>query len=242
MKNYAKRISGLDIFRGVAILLMVTYHFIYDLNHFNLITIEINQNPLLLIFRYIIMSMFILGVGMSLVLVHQHAVNWKSLRKRLIQLGLAAIAVSISTYIVFPDSWVYFGILHFILLSSFLVLPLIKLPKITLFLAVVIFIGSSTHYFHLHDLFALLKEPLCLPSPSSQDLVPLFPWLTPLLTGMLIVQYKLHEKIFNHKIFNINFSINKILKKMGQNSLIIYLIHQPILFLSFDLYFRFFSK
>lgn len=237
-----KRIEGLDIFRGVALLLMMTYHFIYDLNHFKLIEVEINQSIPLLVLRYVIMTMFLMGAGMSLVLAHQHGLNWKSIQKRIVQLGLAAFAVSLATYIVFPDAWVYFGILHFILLSSLLLLPFINSPKTTLTLAIFIFIGSHMEYLHLHDLFALLKEPLGLPSPHSQDLVPLFPWLSPMLLGMFLVQSQYHQKIFGHKIFNMNFSLNKLLKKMGQYSLVIYLLHQPILFLGFDFYFKFFSK
>lgn len=237
-----KRIEGLDIFRGIALLFMITYHFIYDLNHFNLIAIEINQSIPLLVLRYSIMSMFILGAGMSLILTHQNGLNWKSIQKRLLQLGLASLAVSMATYLVFPDSWIYFGILHFILLSSILVLPLIAFPKTTLVLALFIFIASHLGYLHLQDVFALLKEPLGLPSPHSQDLVPLFPWLTPLLIGMFLVQSNYHQKIFNHKFFKMDCARNKLLKKMGQHSLVIYLLHQPILFLGFDVYFRFFSK
>lgn len=236
-----KRIDGLDIFRGLAILFMILYHFTYDLNYFRIIHIDLNHTPSFLIIRYTIMSMFLVSVGMSLALAHRKQIKWKAVQKRILQLGLASLAVSIATYIIFPKAWVYFGILHFILFASVISLPLLKFPKTTLTLVIVILLGSASKLLHMHGLYALLQEPLSLPR-HSEDLVPFIPWFAAPLVGILLIHYDLHKKIFTHKIFNVNSNINKILKKMGQNALVIYLIHQPIFFLAFESYFRFFSK
>jgi uncharacterized membrane protein len=236
-----QRIDGLDIFRGFAILCMILYHFTYDLNYFRIITIDLNHTPSFLIIRYSIMSMFLLSVGMSLTLAHKNSIKWSAIRKRILQLGIASVLVSIATYVVFPNNWVYFGILHFVLLGSLIALPLLKFPKLTLILSLLILVGSDTQLLHLHGLYTFLQVPLSLPL-HSEDLVPLFPWLAVILLGTLIVHHDYHQKIFTHKLFNINSSTNKILKKMGQHSLVIYLIHQPILFGAFELYFIFFSK
>lgn len=241
-KENPSRLHGLDIFRGLAVIFMIIYHFMYDLTLYHLADLNINHSPYLLAIRYTIMSMFLLSVGMSLTLAHQKGIQWRKIAKRSFILSLASLAVTVSTYSIFPNSWIYFGILHFILISSLLVLPLLKFPKMTLLLSLFIVIGSLTGVLHLHHLFALLQEPLSLPSSKSQDLVPLFPWLAVILIGMLIVQHKWHEKIFKHQCFEMKYAMNKILKKIGQNTLLIYLIHQPILFLGFELYFRFFSK
>ncbi len=234
-----QRINGLDIFRGFAILSMILYHFTYDLNYFRIISIDMNHTFGFLFVRYSIMSMFLLSVGMSLALAHKNSIRWVAIRKRIIQLGLASLLVTIATYIVFPNAWVYFGILHFVLFASLIVLPLLKFPKVTFFLTLFILLGSASKLLHLHGLYNFLQVPLSLPT-HSEDLVPLFPWLAVILLGILIVQYNYHQKIFEYKIFNMNSFINKILKKMGQNSLLIYLIHQPILFGAFELYFKLF--
>ena len=236
-----KRINGLDIFRGMAILSMMIYHFTYDLNYFGFIAVDMNHTLNFLIPRYLIMSMFLLSVGMSLILAHQDGIRWSGIPKRILQLGLASLAVSITTYVVFPNSWAYFGILHFILFASIIVLPLLNFPQTTLILALLILLASATKLIDMHSLFSLLQAPLHLPQ-YSEDLVPFVPWIAVVLLGMSLVQYNYHTKIFSSKIFNSNFSINKILKKMGQNSLIIYLIHQPIFFVGFALYFIIFSK
>jgi len=236
-----KRIDGLDIFRGFAILAMILYHFTYDLNYFRIISLDMNHTLATLVIRYTIISIFLLSMGMSLALVHNRAIKWSSIRKRILQLGLASLLVTVATYIVFPTSWIYFGILHFILVASLITVMLLKFPKVILLLTLVILIGSVMHVLNMNWLYALLKEPLFLPN-YTEDLVPLFPWLAVVFIGTLLVHHNLHEKIFKFPLFNTKFRINRLLKKMGQHSLLIYLIHQAIIFGAFELYFRFFSK
>jgi len=236
-----KRINGLDIFRGFAILAMVLYHFTYDLNYFRIISLDMNHSLTILLIRYTIITIFLLSMGMSLALVHNNGIRWGSMRKRVLQLGSASLLVTLATYFVFPTSWIYFGILHFILVASLITVILLKFPKILLLFSIMILIGSATHTLHLHGLYALLKEPLSLPL-HTEDLVSLFPWLAVVFLGTLLVHHNVHQKIFTLPIFTTKLFINRLLQKMGQNSLLIYLIHQGILFGAFELYFKFFSK
>jgi len=236
------RLDGLDIFRGWALLFMVLYHFSYDLNHFQIISININHSLSFLISRYSIISMFLLSVGISLALVHQQGICWESVQKRIFILGLASLVVTLTTYIEFPTSWIYFGILHFILFSSLLALPFLNYPKITFISAVIILIGSMTNVLQVHGVFAFLQPILNLPPLSSEDVIPLTPWFALVLLGINSVQYNLHQKILTHPFFNTNFAWNKSLKFIGQHSLLIYLLHQPLLFFAFDVFFSFFSK
>jgi len=236
-----KRIDGLDIFRGFAILAMILYHFTYDLNYFRIINLDMNHSPATLLIRYTIITIFLLSMGMSLALVHNNGIRWGSMRKRVLQLGSASLLVTLATYFVFPTSWIYFGILHFILVASLITVMLLKFPKITLLLSIAILIGSATHILHLNGLYSLLKEPLSLPL-HTEDLVPIFPWLAVVFLGTLLVHYNLHQKIFMLPLFSTKCRINRLLQKMGQNSLLIYLIHQVIIFGAFELYFKVFSK
>ena len=234
------RVIGLDIFRGLALLLMIIYHFNYDLSYFHIIEVNLNSSNFFLIFRYIIITMFLLSVGISLSLVHKKSISWRRVKRRVLLLALASIAVTIATYIVFPNSWIYFGILHFILLASILALPFLNYPKIALLFAILIFIGSATEFLTVHPLFNLLQPILHLPPIHTQDVISIFPWFGVVLLGTVIAYYNLHLKIFNQKIFNNNSSLNRVLEFMGQHSLAIYLIHQPILFFIFDSYFKIF--
>jgi len=200
-----------------------------------------NHSHTVLLIRYTIITIFLLSMGMSLALVHKNGIRWASMHKRILQLGSASLVVTVATYFVFPISWIYFGILHFILVASLITVMLLKSPKITLLLSITILIGSATHILHFNGLYAVLKEPLSLPT-YTEDLVPLFPWLAVVFIGTLLVHHNLHQKIFTHPLFNTKFRINRVLQKMGQNSLLIYLIHQVIIFGTFELYFKFFSK
>ena len=233
MKNH--RVIGLDIFRGWALLLMVIYHFNYDLSYFNIIKINLNSSNFFLLFRYTIICMFLLSMGISFSLVHRKSISWRKLRKRILLLSLASLAVTIATYIVFPNSWIYFGILHFILLSSLLALPFLNHPKIALLSAILILIGYATDSLSIHPLFNYLQPILHLPPIHTQDIITLFPWFGVVLLGTVIAYYDLYQKIFIQKIFNNNSLHNRVLKFMGQHSLLIYLIHQPILFFTFDI-------
>lgn len=237
-----KRIVGLDVFRGWAILFMIMYHFVYDLNLFHILTFDMNHNLFSLLVRYSIMSMFIISVGMSLSLAHKKFIHWGKLRKRTFILFLAASIVSIATYVEFPHSWVYFGILHFIVFSTFLALPFLGYPKLTALIIIVILLGHLTGTLHMHSLFSIVQPILNLPPFISQDIVRLVPWFAVLLIGTLMVHYRLHERIFTQSFFETQFSINKTLEFMGKNSLLIYLLHQPILFFGFDSYVKLFSK
>jgi uncharacterized membrane protein len=229
MKN-TKRLIGIDIFRGWAILLMVIFHFSYDIHYFNIIDFQIQSNTFFIWFRFLIVSMFLLTVGMSLKLAHQQKINWSSLKKRALYLGIASFLVTSSSYVIFPNSWIYFGILHFILIASFIVLPLLNHPYLSLILAVTSFIAFHMEIINMHWLFNLLVNPLHLPPKISVDVVRFVPWISFVLIGMSMVSLGWHQKFFNTYFFNRKSSINNFFSFLGQHALLIYLIHQPLLF------------
>jgi len=225
-----KRLIGIDIFRGWAILLMVIFHFSYDIYYFHIIEFQIQTNTFFIWFRFLIVSMFLLTVGMSLKLAHYKQINWSSLKERAFYLGIASFLVSISSYVIFPHTWIYFGILHFILLASFMVLPLLNYPYISLGIAVTSFIAFHLGSITMHWLFNLLVIPLHLPPTISVDVVRFVPWITFVLIGMSIVTLGWHQIFFNTYFFNKKSKINSFFSLLGKNSLLIYLVHQPLLF------------
>jgi len=234
--NKKIRLIGIDIFRGWAILLMVVFHFSYDLQHFNIIDFHIQTNTFFQWFRFLIVTMFLLIVGVSLKLTHLHGINWKALKKRTLLLGSASIAVTIGSYIEFPNTWIYFGILHFVLVASFITLPLLNRPFIALFIAISTFIAFHLDFLNMHGLFNLLVIPLHLPSDATEDVVRFIPWITFVLIGIALTTFNFHQKIFNRPFFNTPSRTHNFFSFIGRYSLIIYLIHQPILFGGFLLF------
>ena len=223
------RLIGIDIFRGWAIILMLIFHFSYDLEYFKLIDFEIKASPYWKAFRYLILGMFILTAGMSLKLAHREKVNWSKLRTKLLLLTLFSIFISLASYIIFPFTWIYFGVLHFILVASIMALPFLNYPRIALLTAFILLLSHLFQLFHLHWLFNLFSPILNLPE-RSQDVVRFIPWFSIMLMGTAMVGLNWHEKLFNHHCFNKKSRLNYFIFLLGSHALFIYILHQPLFF------------
>lgn len=235
-----QRLLWLDMLRGFAIVLMIIFHFCYDLRYFGYVDWHIPNGPNWWPFRYFILTLFIFTVGMSLSLAHHPQFKRISFVKRLVQLGLAALAITLMSLIMFPHAWIYFGILHFIALASLIGVPFISRPRIALFLALVILFGYWFGMLGNEWPFNLFAD--WLPD-DTEDYVPLFPWLGVMLlgigfAGIVLPQMASRSKQHTKKIkpWDLpNITINRVLAWLGKRGLIIYLIHQPILFACFYL-------
>jgi len=225
-----KRIIGIDIFRGIAIVLMIFFHFCYDLNYFKLANIPLYNSEFWLDFRLVIVNMFLITAGMTLAIIHKNGIKWSSVKKRVLQLGAASLAISIVTYAIFPKTWVYFGVIHFILVASIVGLAFVKFPKISLSLSIAIITAYLFFNFNMHPIFYKIAPILHLPIHHTEDLVPFIPWFSATLLGIAIVGFNWHIKLFENRLFTTNTPAHNILALIGKKALIIYLLHQPILF------------
>jgi len=225
-----KRLFGLDVFKGWAILFMIVYHTAFDLNYFHFISIDMHKDIFWVNFRYLIVSMFLVSVGISLYLTHYPTVHWNKIYKRTLILGVVSCIISLATYFVFPHSWVYFGILHFILLASWVGLLFLPYPLLSLFTAIVILTGSAMGWVQMHWLFEILKTPLHLPPRYTEDLLQPFPWLAAVFIGITLSHYTYHIRIFQQPLWASQNIFNRILAFLGKYALPVYLIHLPLLF------------
>jgi uncharacterized membrane protein len=224
------RLAGLDIFRGYAILLMVIFHLSFDLNNFHYININILYSQEWKYFRYFIVTIFVFSSGISLKLANQNGINFSKVKRRVLVLGVASLLVTIGSYTQFPTTWIYFGILHFFLFSSLVGLLFLNLPRLSLVLAIVIIVGYNFSFLNMHWIYNILQSPLHLPIAYTQDLVNIIPWLGVFLLGVVFAHYKLYRIVFDNKFFNAKNRVNIFFTLLGKNSLVIYLVHQPLLF------------
>ena len=209
---------------------MIIFHAAYDLKYFGYLYIDFHGNPFWANFRYVIVSLFLVTMGISLALVHKPKINWLKMRKRTLMLGSASLLISLVTYLQFPNSWIYFGIIHFILFSSWLGLLFLPYPRVTLFTAFFILTGSYFGWLQVHPLYLFFHETLGLLPIFSKDTVRVFPWFAAILIGISLVQYHLDKKLLILPFLAAQNKMNAALQFMGKHALIIYLIHQPILF------------
>ena len=213
------RDSALDLMRGIAIIMMIAFHFIYDLNSFGFSDIPLFTHWAGIAWRYLIVFLFLSAVGISLVIAHGKGIKFKKFLKRLLYLGIAALFVSAGTYVMFPDGWVYFGILHLIWFSTIIAISFVNLPKTSLLIAALILIGAIFDQPNLSFISYLLEPYLPF---GSVDYYPLFPWLSFVFIGIYLGHNPYYQKIF---IFRLNW-----LEVIGKHALIIYLTHQIVLF------------
>lgn len=210
------RANYLDSLRGIAVIWMVIFHTAYDLNMFQFVSWDFSTG-FWYAFPRVIAFTFLFCVGASLNYTHRPRINWNSLIKRSQKLGLAALIISLSTYFMFPSNWIYFGTLHCIFMGSILGALLVNKRKLALVILILILIGQYALDFDIKWVSSLTKR-------QSMDFIPIYPWFWPILLGILIQPFLSKLSILQE------IKPNRYLNFLGQNSLKIYLIHQPVIF------------
>ena len=223
-----KRYIEVDVIRGFALVLMVGFHLFYDLNHFNYIEINIRNGVEWHYFRFFILTLFIGTVGISLALANANGLRPSAIKIRSLKLFLAASIITITTLFTNPAMWIYFGVIHFILVASLVGLLFVSRPLLSLVLGLTILVLFNLDLISIHWLYLQLRELLHLPK-YTEDLVRFVPWFGVVLIGIFIG----HKKYFD---FNTQENrLTKPLTFLGKHALVIYLVHQPILFGFFEL-------
>jgi uncharacterized membrane protein len=225
------RLKRLDILRGVAIILMISFHLNYSLVHiFDSEILNFSES-----FWYItgkIAALSFIGIAwFSYFLAekkYREKVKYKYLRYALI-LGLLAGIITLTTYLLFPEQFIAFGILHFFALS-FLLLPYMRRFGFWVF-----FIAGSIILYGTFFI-PLVQNPFLFPLGFrtakfvSADYYPLFPYF-----GVLLLWYGSALLLEKHALLHILHISRNIypweifLIYLGKKSLLLYLIHQPII-------------
>ncbi|MCL5780765.1 MAG: DUF1624 domain-containing protein [Firmicutes bacterium] len=222
------RIWELDFLRGIAILMMVVFHILYDLNTFYQVPIPYEQGPVYYIGKTAA-SLFIIVAGISCSLSRNNV-------KRGAKLFALGLVITLVTSLTVPGSNIFFGILHF-LGTAILLYPLFKHLKPGLLLTLGTGIILTGFYFKRVAMPNHLLAPLGLMGPDfySADYYPLVPWLGLFLYGVVLGKMIYREK--NSLFASFPFRQNP-LNTLGRHSLAIYLLHQPVILLLLSLLYR----
>ncbi len=212
--NTSVRYPWLDVLRTFAIVLMIIFHFCYDLDLFGYVDIDFQGDLFWMWFPCFIVFLFLLSVGLSLRQAHHPQWRWRAFWKRWIKIAAAALAVSGATYIVFPQHWVYFGTLHNIAINSLLCLPFLAHPRLALAVAIAIIAADLSG----------VEWPWLLLSHPSVDYIPPLPWLAWVLLGIYLHSIGAHRLPFPQGRFW------RALTWPGRHSLLIYMLHQVALY------------
>ncbi|RED54031.1 DUF1624 domain-containing protein [Aestuariispira insulae] len=223
------RYDLVDAVRGLAILAMIVFHFSWDLSFFGLADIQITSDPFWVWFARSIAGTILLVSGIAFVLVQTRGILPKPFVLRWLKVAACAAVISLGTYQMDPGSFIYFGILHHIALASLLLLLLGRLPSILILCLTAFFLSGPFWLFS--EAFAapwLSWLGLWWPVGQPSDYVPVFPWFGLSLSGVILGRWMLaHPWILGWRTDQ---AIFRLCGLAGRHSLLIYMLHQPILF------------
>lgn len=230
----AERWQGLDVARGLALVAMAIYHFVWDLSFFRYIDAGVAIAPLWAWFAKSIAASFLFLTGVSFALATRHGLQRPLYLRRLLMIAAAAFGVSIATAYAMPHAPVLFGILHCITAVSLLMPPFIRLPPVaSLALAALIFIAPHVWTSPRFDGDSFVWLGLNATPVSAVDHIPLLPWAGWSFLGFGLMRIALQRGVFANGA-GPSLSIaatrpGRALALAGRHSLAVYLLHQPLL-------------
>lgn len=218
MPQSITRIAELDFLRGIAILLMIIFHTLFDLAYFYHWPINYLNG-----FWYYqgkacaILFMLVSGVSCFL--------SNNSARRGLKVFGTGLI-ITAATYVFNPVEYIRFGILH-LLGSGMLIAPWLKRYSVlTLIVAGTAMIAAGNLTITLTTSVPwLIPLGITPPGFASLDYYPLLPWLGIMLYGLAAgkLLYPTKQSLWPKA------ASYRWLCWLGRRSLMVYLVHQPLI-------------
>lgn len=223
-KEKKKRIEILDALRGFAVILMVCHHFLYDLVEFLDAPMWLFSNPVFDILQPFFAGIFIALCGVS------SNFSRSNIKRGLITLAVALCITGVTWLMDMP---IVFGVLH--LLSVCMLFYglshklLEKIPNVPMLIFCVLGVIISSYCVNN---VSVQSDNLWIlgwrgDNFISYDYFPLLPWIFVFLFGTCIGRYitanKFPDWFYKAKI--------PVLPFVGRHALVIYILHQPVLYL-----------
>jgi len=230
------RIRELDLLRGTALCMMMVFHAFFDLYFFGGWDIHLERG-LWHYFNLSIPALFLLVVGISATIKGERVrdaegrIGFKPfLERSLIILG-AAMMITAVTRALYPDYTIYFGILHLIGISVLLVPLLLERDQRTILVTGMTILSIGMILSQLRwDFFHLMWLGFHPEDLTTFDYFPIFPWF-----GVVLVGVWAGKTVFpggRRSVaagYSIDHPLTRFVETLGKNSLVVYIIHQPII-------------
>ncbi len=224
------RFDRLDALRALAIVWMAAFHFCFDLNHFGLWQPPqlFTRDPFWTTQRSCIVTLFLFCAGLAQAVALDANARWdRRFWRRWAQVAGCAVLVSAGSALMFPHSWIHFGVLHGIavmLLAARLLAPLRGglWPLGAVALALPLWLRHPFFDTPWTDWVGLVTR-----KPVTEDYVPVLPWLGVMLWGLAAGQWLLqrHPRVLSGALPR----AARPLAVLGRWSLCFYMVHQPVL-------------
>lgn len=185
----------LDALRGLALVWMTAFHFCFDLSYLGFWKQDFHGDPFWTWQRRGIVTLFLLCVGLAQAQAQIRAVQAAMPWRRWRRLAACALAVSVASYSMFPDRYIYFGVLHCIALVSVALWWMQRWRNTGLLAIAVLALAVPQFYQALgaswpDSVVQMLNSKagsvlgLVTELPSTEDYVPLLPWLGVAVLGL----------------------------------------------------------
>ena len=223
-----QRFDRLDALRGVAIVWMAAFHFGFDLNHLGFINPKQNfyTDPLWTVQRTCIVTLFLFCAGLGQAAALQAGQGWARFWRRWAQVAACAVGVSLGSMLMFPQSWISFGVLHGIAVMLVLTRCAAPLKGWLWPLGLVVILLPRWVSDPVFDQPWLQWTGLVTHKPRTEDYVPLLPWLGAMLWGLAAGQW-----LLAHGPGLLRGAVPALMQPLallGRWALSFYMLHQPI--------------
>lgn len=228
-----ERYPELDALRGIAVLGMMTYHFFFDLTFFYGYDIPVYTGTASALARST-GALFLLIVGICFVISWGATGRgdrlWKALKRGVIILS-GGMMISAVTFVITPQAFVKFGVLHLIGVSALLQPVFWIFKKWNIAMGILFIFLGMMFAEQTVDSFLLFPLGLMYAGMQSLDYYPIFPWFGVILLGMALGEW-LYRPVRHHFLLSIgSLAYPWWLIWCGRRALLLYFLHQPVILL-----------
>lgn len=230
------RYPEIDLLRGIAIVMMVVFHAVFDLAFFRIVSFNV-ETGFWRYFAYATASLFLLVAGISLAISHaraaQHLKGRALIEKFLIRgagIFCCGLLVTVATWWYLQEGFVIFGILHLIGVAIMLS-PLFFRFRTWNAAIGIAFIVTGWTLATVPGPAALLVFGIHPLTFWSVDYTPIFPWMGLVLIGIAAGEYFYPEGERRWEVPRLPGYTVAPLAFLGRHSLVLYLVHQPLILL-----------
>jgi len=233
----AARYDRLDALRGAAMLWMTLFHLCFDLSYFGWWRQDFRGDAFWTLQRTGIVALFLWCAGMGQALAWHAQLPNRRFLARWCQIACCAALVSAGSYVLFPRSFIYFGVLHGMAVMLLLVRPLRGAGKYLWGLGLLALLspwgaawllsGPLSNWAAIFNSRVLNGLGWITRKPDTEDYVPIFPWLGVLCWGLACGIW-----VLRHRPAWLTGPLwrgAQPLAILGRYSLGYYMLHQPVM-------------
>ncbi len=231
-----QRYWEIDFLRGIALLMMVIFHVVFDLWYFDIFPVS-TSDGFWRYFGYATTSLFLLIVGVSFTISYARVARslsrWQICRKFIFRgagIFILGVLITLGTWLYLGDGYVVFGILQLIGISIILATLFYRFGTFNIVWGV-FFIATGLILGGFAGPIWMLPLGIHPASFWSVDYTPLFPWFGPVLIGIGIGSYLYPAGYRRFQLPARPGYGSLFLIIPGTYSLFVYFVHQPVILL-----------